>query len=119
MVFLIGALIFLVPAINEFLQNPGWFKHLTYLGIFGIAYMTLASSISAYFLFQWGLDQLGITKADLFQYIEPVIAISLGILILGENLRFSFVIGTVLIILGVYWSTLAKEGHKHHKAHRH
>lgn len=118
MVFLIGAFIFLVPAINEFFQDPGWPNHLTFLGIFGIIYMTLASSISAYFLFQWGLDQLGVTKADLFQYLEPVIAISLGILILGEKLRFSFVIGTVLIILGVYWSTLGKENHKHHKAHR-
>lgn len=118
MIFLLGTITFLIPAINELLQNPGWYQHITFLGIFGILYMTLASSISAFFLFEWGLDQLGVIKADLFQYIEPLIAISLGILILGEKLRFSFVIGAVLIILGVYWTTMGKASHKHHKAHR-
>lgn len=119
MIFVLGTIIFLIPAINELLQNPGWYQHVTFLGIFGVFFMTLASSISAFFLFEWGLDQLGVVKADLFQYIEPLIAISLGILILGEKLRFSFVIGTVLIVLGVYWTTLGKISHKHHKAHRH
>lgn len=119
MIFFIGAVTFLIPAINEFLQNPVWIQHVTYLGIFGVFYMTLASSISAYFLFQWGMDSLGMVKADLFQYLEPLVAVSLGIFILGENLRFSYVIGAILIALGVYWSTLAKESHKHSKAHRH
>lgn len=118
MVFAIGALIFLIPAVNEYLQNPLWSQQVTFLGLFGIAYLVLASSISAYFLFQWGLDQLGVTKADFFQYLEPLIAIGLGIMFLGETIRFSFVIGTILIVLGVYWSTLAKESHKHPKAHR-
>lgn len=119
MIFFIGAITFLIPAITEFFQNPGWIQHITFLGIFGVFYMTLASSISAYFLFQWGMDQLGIVKADLFQYAEPLVAISLGIFILGEQLRFTYAIGAILIILGVYWSTLAKTPHKHHKHHRH
>jgi len=119
LIFCVGSVSFLIPAINEFFQNPGWYLHVTYLGIFGVLYMTLASSICGYFLFTWGLDQIGITKADFFQYLEPVIAISLGILTLGEQLRFSYVIGAILIMLGAYWSTLAKIPHKHHRAHRH
>lgn len=119
MIFLIGSITFVVPAINEFLQNPQWIQNITPLGIFGIFFMTLASSISAFFLFEWGMDQIGMVKADLFQYLEPLIAISLGIFLLGEQLRFSYIIGAILIALGVYWSTLAKISHKYPKAHRH
>lgn len=119
MIFFIGAVTFAVPAINEYIQNPSWIQNVTPFGIFGIFFMTLASSISAFFLFEWGMDQIGIIKADLFQYLEPLIAISLGIILLGEQLRFSYVIGSILIALGVYWSTLAKTHHKHSKAHRH
>lgn len=119
MIFLVGALTFFIPAVNEYLQNPAWVSRISYLGIFGVIYATLASSISAYFLFQWGMDQLGLVKANLFQYIEPLVAISLSILVLGEQLRFTFVLGAVLIILGVYWATVAKPFHQHPKYHRH
>lgn len=119
MIFLVGTITFFIPAVNEYFQNPTWVSHITYLGIFGVLYATLASSISAYFLFQWGMDQLGLVKADLFQYMEPLVAISLGIIIFGEQLRFTFVIGAVLIILGVYWATIAQPSHKHPKYHRH
>lgn len=117
--FLVGMLVFFIPALNEYLKNPTWYQQVTYLGLSGLIFIAAASSVSAYFLFELGLSKLGIIKADLFQYVEPVIATALAVLILGEGLRFSFIIGAVLIGLGVYWATLAKEGHKHHKAHRH
>jgi drug/metabolite transporter (DMT)-like permease len=117
-IFLVGAISFLIPALNEYFQNPNWIKNLTYLGIFGIAFITVAASISAYFLFEWGLSKLGVIKADLFQYIEVVVAITLGVLILGEPLRISFILGVILIASGAYLSTLSQIEHKHHKAHR-
>ncbi|MDO8638981.1 MAG: EamA family transporter [Candidatus Daviesbacteria bacterium] len=118
-IFAVGAVTFLIPALTEYLQNPNWYQQVTILGIAGLSFITIASSICAYFLFEWGLSKLGVIKADLFQYIEPIIASTLGVLILGEQLRFSFIIGGVLIALGVYWATLSKERHKHHKMHRH
>lgn len=117
--FFVGVVTFFFPALGEYAQNPGWISQVTYLGILGLLFIAVASSISAYFLFEWGLGRLGIVKANLFQYIEPVVATSLGVLILNEQIRFSFVIGAALIALGVYWSTLGKDNHKHHKAHRH
>lgn len=113
-----GVITFLLPAVNEYLQNPGWPSQVTWLGIFGLLFIAVASSICAYFLFEWGLSKLGVIQADLFHYIEPPIATTLAILVLGENLQFSFIIGGLLIAIGVYWSTLLKTEHKHHKAHR-
>lgn len=117
-IFLVGTLSFLIPAINEYLQNPAWPTHVTYLGILGILFISVLSSVSAYFLFEWSVKKLGVIKADLFQYIEPAVAAVLGILILSEELRASFIIGAVLVGLGAYWATIGKIHHKHHKAHR-
>ncbi|MDO8570691.1 MAG: EamA family transporter [Candidatus Daviesbacteria bacterium] len=118
-IFTVGAVTFFIPAVNEYLQNPAWYQQITVLGILSLSFITIGSSICAYFLFEWGLSKLGVIKADLFQYIEPVIATSLAMLILNEQLRFSFIIGAVMIALGVYWATLGKDQHRHHKAHRH
>ena len=57
--------------------------------------------------------------ADLFQYIEPFIATVLAVLILGERISNQFAVGGVMVIIGAYLGTLAKEAHhRHHKAHR-
>lgn len=117
-IFLVGIATFIIPAMSEYLKDPSWPSKVTLLGLMGLSFISFASSISAYFLFEWGLSKIGIIKADLFQYLEPLVAVSLGVFILNEQLRFSFIIGALLVGLGVYWSTLGKERHKHHKAHR-
>lgn len=116
--FLAGMIVFLIPALFEYLQNPLWVTQVTILGVLGLIFIATLSSVSAYFLFEWGLGKLGIIKADLFQYLEPLIATSLGVMILGEKLQPLFFLGALLIGVGVYWSTLGKTHHKHHKAHR-
>lgn len=117
--FLVGTITMFIPASLEYLKNPGWPEKITFLGILGLTYMTLLSSISAYFLFEWGLSKTSISAADLFQYIEPFIATALAVTILGESISISFLIGAILIILGVFLGTLAKEVyHRHRRAHR-
>lgn len=117
--FLIGTVTFFIPASFEYIQNPGWINQITILGILGLIYMTLLSSISAYFLFEWGLSKTSVVIADLFQYIEPFAATALAITILGEQLSIAFLIGALYIAGGVYLGTMSKEAHhRHHKAHR-
>lgn len=117
--FLVGTVTFFIPAALEYIQNPGWMNQVTILGILGLAFMTLLSSISAYFLFEWGLSKTSVTIADLFHYLEPFAAIGLAVLILGERISNQFLIGGALIAAGAYLGTLAKEAlHRHHKAHR-
>lgn len=118
--FLCGVVTFAIPALNEYLQNPNWPNQISMFGLGGLIYMALLSSVSAYFLFEWGLAKTSVTVADLFQYIEPLVAITLGILILGESANSLFTIGAILIILGMYLGTFAKETHHRiHKYHRH
>lgn len=117
--FLVGLITFFPLAALEYFQNPGWTDKVTMLGIFGLIFMVLLSSISAYFLFEWGLAKTSLIRADLFQYIEPLWAASLAVMILGEQISVPYMVGAVLIALGVYLGTLAKEPHhRHHKTHR-
>ncbi|MDO8429511.1 MAG: EamA family transporter [Candidatus Daviesbacteria bacterium] len=116
--FLIGTITFLGPAVREYLLDPSWPNNLTYLGLLGLTYIALLSSIVAFFLFEWSLKKLGVVKADLFQYIEPPIAAILAYFVLAEKLDPSFIFGITLIIIGVYWGTLGRDNHKHPKYHR-
>lgn len=117
--FMVGVVTFFLPAAKEYIQNPSWVNNVTVLGLLGLIYMTLLSSISAYFLFEWGLAKTSVNRANLFQYIEPFIAASLAIMILGEQVTMPFILGAILITAGVYLGTLSKESHhKAHKAHR-
>lgn len=116
--FLVGVITFAIPASFEYIQNPGWPDQVSILGILGLGYITILSSISAYFLFEWALAKTSVIIADLFQYIEPIIAATLAILLLSERLSLEFLIGAVLIAAGVYLGTFAKEAHHRHKTHR-
>lgn len=113
-IFFIGSLTFLPLSILEFQKDPVWIYRVSVIGMMGVIYMVLLSSISAYFLYSWALERVGIIRADLVQYIQPAVAASLAIPILGERISFSFIIGTCLIVLGVYWGTLGRAHHHHH-----
>ncbi len=118
--FLTGAIAFALPALMDYLQNPEWPLNVSILGIFGLIYIVILSSICAYFLLLWGLVKVPVSHANMMQYIGPAVAASLAVPLLGERISFSFIIGTLLIVLGVYWGTMGKEEHHHlqHKHHR-
>lgn len=117
--FSVGTISFLIPALHEYSQNPDWPAKVTMLGFLGLMYITFLSSVSAYFLFEWGLAKLGVIKANLFHYMEPLIASAFGIAIFGEQITEPFLVGTILILAGVYLGTISKRHHLfNHKTHR-
>lgn len=119
-VFMIGAMAFFVPALLDYLNNPGWVNKLSVLGVLGILYITVLATVCSYILVNWGLSKVGMGQATLFQYLEPAITASLAVPLLGERISYSFIVGTCLIVLGVYWGTLGRQEHHHthHKSHR-
>lgn len=117
-VFVIATLSFAVPTITEFQQDPSWISKVTILGLLAVLYLAILSSVSAYFLFEWALGKVDVTQANIFQYILPAVTASVAVPLLGERISYSFIVGTVLVVLGVYWGTLGKI-HHHHLHHRH
>lgn len=116
--FLVGTITFFLPAANEYFTQPGWPEQITYLGLLGLLYMILLSSISAYFLFEWGLAKTSISKAHLLQYTEPFVTVVFAFFLLNESITIPFLVGSSLILTGVYLGTLYARPHHHHKTHR-
>lgn len=117
--FATGILTFLIPALLDYLQNPTWIFKISIVGIIGLFYITILSTITAFFLYEWGIQKIGIIKANLFQYLQPAVAATIAVPLLNERVSFSLIIGTCLIILGVYWGTLGKDEHHHHPFSHH
>lgn len=115
--FLVGSITFFAPALIEHLRNPNWTEKITIIGIGGLIFIIVLSTISAFFLYEWALKKLPLSQAAIFGYLQPAVAATLAVPLLGERISFSLIIGTCLIILGVYWGTLGKEHHHYHIKH--
>jgi drug/metabolite transporter (DMT)-like permease len=70
-------------------------------GLLAFSYLTLIGSIFGYGSYIYALTHLPISLVSTYAYINPVIALFLGWLVLDERLDFIIAIGAVVIIFGV------------------
>ncbi len=70
-------------------------------GIAAIAYLIVFGSIVGYGSFIYALAKLPATKVSMYAYVNPVIAVIMGWLILDERMDWSVVSATVVVLLGV------------------
>jgi drug/metabolite transporter (DMT)-like permease len=64
-------------------------------------FLTLVCTAVGYAIFYWLLGSTTPTLANTFAYIVPVIAVFLGLVILGESINSQTIIATVVISAGV------------------
>jgi drug/metabolite transporter (DMT)-like permease len=65
------------------------------------AYLTLAGSIVAFAAYSYALRHMDVAIVSLYTYINPVIAVVLGALVLGEPLGWRMFVAAGLIAVGV------------------
>ena len=68
----------------------------------GIIYMAILGSCIGFFCYNLGFSLIEASEATIFSYLTPVFAIPLAVLWLGEKIDQWFVIGAVLIFIGVF-----------------
>jgi drug/metabolite transporter (DMT)-like permease len=68
----------------------------------GIAFLVTLGSVVAYSIYAFALTELSATRVAAFNYLQPVIAATLGVWLLGEALTTHVVVGGMLILVGVY-----------------
>lgn len=71
---------------------------------FGVFYMSIMSYLVAYFLYEYGMSKIDISKGSIFSYLNPLFSIPLAYFWLGEQITIPFIIGAVLIALGVVFA---------------
>lgn len=76
-------------------------------GWLGTIYMAAASSVAAYTLFYWVLRYMSASRVATISYLQPVVVILLAVAFLNDHPTRNLLLGTALVLLGVY---LAERG---------
>jgi drug/metabolite transporter (DMT)-like permease len=67
-----------------------------------LAYMILVGSVGAYACYSYAIKKLPMTIVSLYAYINPIVAVILGWLILDEKLNSRIGIAILITIAGIY-----------------
>lgn len=78
-------------------------SHPTYLGT--LLYAAIGITIVTFFLFQWAVQHMSASTASLKEYLQLIIGVGFNALILREQLTGAYLIGSLLVGLGVFIAT--------------
>src|SRR5260221_6788782 len=92
------AILFVACAVTGDLALP----QANWKGWLALAYMGLLGTAIAYIWFFGGVKAIGPARSAVFINLVPVVAITLGVLLLGERLDFAMVAGAALVVSGVW-----------------
>jgi drug/metabolite transporter (DMT)-like permease len=74
------------------------FSHFSGRSIGGFFYLVTFGSVIGYTAFVWLLDNAPIGKVATYAYVNPVVAIALGAIVLHESLTWTIAAGAVLVL---------------------
>ena len=101
-----GAIFFNIIAVGQGLIRGNLANYFQPLGNFkaisAIFYLSILSSIVAYFLLNYMLGKLEVTRSAVFSNLVTVVAILAGVIFRGDVFYWFHAIGGVLILIGVY-----------------
>lgn len=80
----------------------------TFRSMAATVYLAVFGSVAAYFAFHFALKKISPTQISLLSYVNTIIAIFLGWLVLNEEISAAFITATVLIICGVFITNYQK-----------
>ncbi|HLB92344.1 MAG TPA: EamA family transporter [Terriglobales bacterium] len=102
----IGNLIFAL--LVEKPANVTW----TFRGVAAILYLVVCGSWIGYTAYIWLLQHVPTSKVSTYAYVNPVVAVFLGWLVLHERIDRYIVMGSAVIIASVVLVTSAKVSHR-------
>jgi drug/metabolite transporter (DMT)-like permease len=82
--------------------------HPTPRAMLAVAWLVVAGSLFGYSAYMWLLSHVSAVKVATYAYVNPVIAVGLGALILGEPIDRFMLVGTLVILGGVAAVNLAR-----------
>jgi drug/metabolite transporter (DMT)-like permease len=80
--------------------NPLKFRW-TSMSVVALFYLAIVGSVIAFVLYYWLVRNMDVTKAMLIALVTPVVAVTLGMLVLGEKLTWRTLAGGAMIISGI------------------
>jgi len=80
--------------------NPLRF-HWTGMAIAALFYLAIVGSVVAFLLYYWLVQNMDVTNTMLIALVTPVVAVTLGVLVLNEELNWRTLVGGAMIMLGI------------------
>ena len=78
--------------------------------LFNLLFLGCVASMLCFLAWNWVLKQLGAVIATNYVYFNPVTTILFAWAILSEQITLYFLIGTILILVGMYLSDRKRQG---------
>jgi drug/metabolite transporter (DMT)-like permease len=104
---IVGSLVFWIPVAGWEVLTTGWHP----IGLtawIGIGWMALMSTVLAYLAWFQGLAKVDGSAAASTLFVQPLLGTLLAIVLLGEQLTLTTVIGGILIVVSVYFISRQK-----------
>jgi drug/metabolite transporter (DMT)-like permease len=76
-------------------------EHFSTASLLGLGYLVVVGSVVGYTAYTWALAHAPVSRVATYAYVNPVVAIFLGWLVLGEQIDPTVALGAVLIIVSV------------------
>jgi drug/metabolite transporter (DMT)-like permease len=75
--------------------------HWTPLAVVSLFYLAIVGSVIAFLLYYWLIHHMDVTKTMMISLVTPIIAVLLGIIVLGEKLDWRTIAGGAMIMSGI------------------
>ena len=73
----------------------------TPMAVAALFYLAVVGSVVAFLLYYWLVQNMDVTKTMLIALVTPVVAVTLGMLVLNEELHWRTLLGGLMIISGI------------------
>ncbi len=97
--FFFGAIGVSLYGIREMLQVD--FGALSPVALSGALYTILGATVATYFLNLWALKRTGASRVALYIFLQPVIAVLAGVIVLGDAITVRFLVALVLVFVAL------------------
>jgi drug/metabolite transporter (DMT)-like permease len=96
---LFGGILLWMVAVKD-LPLVNW-KNISLNAWLGLTYSTLIAACLVFVLWAFGVKRIGTSRAIVYLYLQPFIAMIIGITLLGEQVTWFQLLGGVIIICGI------------------
>jgi drug/metabolite transporter (DMT)-like permease len=79
--------------------------------VLALVYLITFGSVLAYTAYTWALIHASVSRVSTYAYVNPVVAVALGAVLLNEQIDLTMMIGAAVIIVAV-WLVIRTEGRK-------
>ncbi len=71
------------------------------MAVVALLYLAFVGSVIAFLLYYWLIQNMDVTKTMLIALVTPVVAVTLGMLVLSEELDWRTLAGGAMIMSGI------------------